>query len=289
MPYPPEFVLSNLKVLAFAPEGALGMSLRIALAPPHELVLRQLPDPTDPLTESADVLILAWDPEHSARIGALATTWRTAHNGPVFALCSGGVEQDVAALLAGADQILHPPVQGLDIQARLMAHLRLTYAIRKLTPATATNGEASLPAAGAQENGTQVVDAGLPAPEETAAPVKTSGPASPIRIDDASHRVFIHGNEVTLTPKEYELLHFLTNHEGKALTRDDLLDQVWGINFDTGTNMVDVYVHFLRKKLRKAGLPKVLETVRGRGYRLNTAKGTPLEGSPSTLPAQKDG
>lgn len=266
-------MLSNLKVLAFAPEGPLGLSLRIALAAPHELLLRPLPDPADPLSEQADVLILAWDPEHSAQIGALATTWRTTHAGPVFALCVGGVEQDVAALLAGADQVLHPPVQGLDIQARVVAHQRLSYAIRKLAP----NGVA--PSVLPPE------PSPIPTPSsEALTTVSADGDSrdsSPIRIDDPSHRVFIHGEEVSLTPKEYELLHFLTQHEGQALTRDDLLDQVWGINFDTGTNMVDVYVHFLRKKLRKAGLPKVLETVRGRGYRLNTRKGNPGQGSPS--------
>jgi DNA-binding response OmpR family regulator len=96
-----------------------------------------------------------------------------------------------------------------------------------------------------------------------------------VRLDQRSRRVFVHEQEVILTPKEYELLAFLLDHPGEALSRDTLLDAVWGINFETGTNMVDVYVHFLRKKLRKAGLARVLETVRGHGYRLNIPKGSP--------------
>ena len=252
---------------------------------PHTLTLRSYGEGNGGLSDTnASVLILAWEPDHSGQFGQLATEWRTQHAGPVMALCTGGLEQDVTALLAGADQILHPPIQSIDVQARVMAHIRLSYAVRKLQPMTgpqallAESGAVALNGSSAAEASQTGAPPSEPAvilsAEAASAPIETDGQL-PVLLDPKSRRVFVHGNEVVLTPKEYELLAFLLEHPGDALSRDTLLDAVWGINFETGTNMVDVYVHFLRKKLRNAGLARVLETVRGHGYRLNIPKGSP--------------
>jgi DNA-binding response OmpR family regulator len=69
-------------------------------------------------------------------------------------------------------------------------------------------------------------------------------------------------------PREFALLSYLMDHPDEACTRDQILDAVWGIDFDTGTNMVDVYMHFLRKKLEAHGIKGIIQTIRGRGYRL---------------------
>ena len=74
--------------------------------------------------------------------------------------------------------------------------------------------------------------------------------------------------EVDLTPREFALLSYLVAHADALVTRDQILDAVWGIDFDTGTNMVDVYMYFLRKKLEAYQLKEMIQTVRGRGYRL---------------------
>lgn len=76
-----------------------------------------------------------------------------------------------------------------------------------------------------------------------------------------------------MTPKEVELLAFLMAHADTLCTRDDILNLVWGIDFDTGINMVDVYMHFLRRKLSEHGVGAMLQTIRGKGYRLTATKG----------------
>lgn len=86
---------------------------------------------------------------------------------------------------------------------------------------------------------------------------------------DTRSRVAKHGDlSADLPSREYALLEYLMRHAGQVLTRQQLLDAVWGFDFDTGSNVVDVYVGYLRRKLDLAGEPSVIETVRGAGYRV---------------------
>lgn len=78
------------------------------------------------------------------------------------------------------------------------------------------------------------------------------------------------GNAITLTVTEYKLLEYLLNNQNKVLSRKELLDNVWGIDFDLGTNVVDVYVNYLRKKIDKDYERKLIHTVIGRGYMLKS-------------------
>lgn len=87
-----------------------------------------------------------------------------------------------------------------------------------------------------------------------------------IRIRNASHRVYVADKEVELTNKEYNLLLYLIQNEGVVLTRDQLLNHIWGYDFDGETRTVDVHVRSLRQKLGKAG--EYVTTVRGVGYRI---------------------
>jgi len=73
---------------------------------------------------------------------------------------------------------------------------------------------------------------------------------------------------VDLPSREYVLLEYLMRHVGQVLTRQQLLDAVWGIGFDSGSNVVDVYVSYLRRKLDRPDEPSVIETIRGAGYRV---------------------
>jgi two-component system, OmpR family, response regulator len=74
--------------------------------------------------------------------------------------------------------------------------------------------------------------------------------------------------EVDLPSREFTLLEYLMRHAGQVLTRQQLLDSVWGIDFDAGSNVVDVYVSYLRRKLDRPDERSVIETVRGAGYRV---------------------
>jgi two-component system response regulator PrrA len=87
-----------------------------------------------------------------------------------------------------------------------------------------------------------------------------------LRVDLAGRRVYRANIEIDLTRREFELLTTLTDHIGVVLTREQLLEQVWGYNFATDTNVVDVFVSYLRRKLESGGEPRLIHTVRGIGY-----------------------
>jgi DNA-binding response OmpR family regulator len=87
--------------------------------------------------------------------------------------------------------------------------------------------------------------------------------AGPLTLDLASHRAVLDGREVALSARELELLATFMRHPGQVLSRAQLLDHVWGLDFDPGSNVVDVYVAALRRKIGSSSI----ETVRGSGYR----------------------
>ena len=87
-----------------------------------------------------------------------------------------------------------------------------------------------------------------------------------ITINKSSRVVKRNGNEINLTNKEYELLILLLNNKGKVVTRDNILNEVWGYDYDAGTNVVDVYVSYLRNKLDEKNKEAYIETVRAVGY-----------------------
>lgn len=81
--------------------------------------------------------------------------------------------------------------------------------------------------------------------------------------------VFRSGKEIRLTAKEFSLLQYFMENQGRIISKAELAEKVWGIRFDTGTNFVDVYVAYLRKKIDKDFARPLLETRPGMGYRLN--------------------
>jgi len=87
---------------------------------------------------------------------------------------------------------------------------------------------------------------------------------------DLLHRSARHGDTaLNLTPKELELLHCLLARAGEVLTHKELLEQVWGYRFDPGTNVVEVHVNRLRRKLEGAGAADSIRTIRGAGYSID--------------------
>jgi DNA-binding response OmpR family regulator len=87
-----------------------------------------------------------------------------------------------------------------------------------------------------------------------------------VEMDVGAHRVSVDGRPVELTPKEFELLECLLRSAGRVLTRAEIKEYVWDFTFDAPTKVVDLYVHYLRRKLSDAGAGDVIETVRGVGY-----------------------
>lgn len=144
---------------------------------------------------------------------------------PVVVLTAKDAVVDRVALLnAGADDYVVKPFSFAELLARVHARLRTT--AEPLTNSTINHGE--------------------------------------LRVDLLKRRCWSRGREVTLTNKEFALLAALARHPGQVLSQVQLLDLAWGYGHETGSNVVEVYVGYLRRKLGHA----VIETVRGGGYRL---------------------
>lgn len=89
-----------------------------------------------------------------------------------------------------------------------------------------------------------------------------------LTLDLMTRRVERDGEEVHLSTTELDLLAYFMRHPGQVLSREQILGAVWGYDHDPGTNVVGVYVAYLRRKLDREDRPSILETVRGAGYRL---------------------
>ncbi|HEX7512072.1 MAG TPA: response regulator transcription factor [Candidatus Methylomirabilis sp.] len=85
-------------------------------------------------------------------------------------------------------------------------------------------------------------------------------------LDPATRSVTRGGQPITLTNREFALLEYLMRNAGRVLTRTAITEHVWDYDFDSGTNVIDVYVNYLRKKIDASHEPKLLHTVRGAGY-----------------------
>lgn len=87
-----------------------------------------------------------------------------------------------------------------------------------------------------------------------------------LTINKNTNRVFRNGTEIDLTPKEFKLLSFLMSNTERILTREEIAENVWGNHFDTGTNYIDVYIAYLRKKIDKNFDEKLIHTKPGVGF-----------------------
>jgi DNA-binding response OmpR family regulator len=94
-----------------------------------------------------------------------------------------------------------------------------------------------------------------------------------VRLDLRTRRVERDGHEVRLTAREFELLAYLARHPDQVLSREQILNAVWGYDFDPGTKVLEVYIGYLRRKLGASDGEGPIETVRNVGYRLRAPRG----------------
>jgi DNA-binding response OmpR family regulator len=160
----------------------------------------------------------------------VATRLRDEHNDiPIIMLTArSGVPDRITGLDAGADDYLVKPFSLGELAARLRALSR--------------RGRA-------EQRGDEVLEAG------------------PLQLDTGAREVRVNGELVELTGTEFALLEYLMRNAGQVLSRDQLREEVWGAGFEPASNVVDIYVHYVRRKLKQAGLTQdPIRTVRGLGY-----------------------
>ena len=100
-------------------------------------------------------------------------------------------------------------------------------------------------------------------PSETGPPILRLGD---LTLDPATRLVYRSEEKIELTAKEFSLLEYFMRNQGRVLTRAMIAEQVWDYGFDTATNVIDVYVNYLRKKIDGAREPNLIHTIRGVGY-----------------------
>lgn len=89
-----------------------------------------------------------------------------------------------------------------------------------------------------------------------------------LEVDPASHEVKRSGKSITLTAKEYELLELLATRSGELVSREEIFEKIWGYDFEGESNIIDVYIRYLRSKVDLPGEKKLIHTLRGAGYML---------------------
>lgn len=148
---------------------------------------------------------------------------------PVIMLTAKGSEYDkVMGLESGADDYVSKPFGMMELLARVKALLRRTEDLRPVQESRYVIGD--------------------------------------LTVNRKRHEVFVKGEAVTLTKKEFDMLCYLLENRGMVLTRDQLLNQIWGYDFDGENRTVDVHIRTLRQKLGDCGT--YIETIRGIGYKM---------------------
>ncbi|GLV12683.1 DNA-binding response regulator [Alicyclobacillus hesperidum] len=179
------------------------------------------------LTDSYDIVILDIMLPKMSGIDILRGMRENGVQTPVLLLTAKDtVEDRVTGLDAGADDYLVKPFDNKELLARVRALSRRT----------------------GQFSGSDAIEAG------------------PFRLDFSTRTVTRNGEALALTAKEFQLLELFMRNQNKVLSKEIILDRVWGPDADVIGNAVENYVHFLRKKIDESGKPSYIATVRGVGY-----------------------
>ncbi|MGC9219558.1 MAG: winged helix-turn-helix domain-containing protein, partial [Athalassotoga sp.] len=89
-----------------------------------------------------------------------------------------------------------------------------------------------------------------------------------VKIDTLEKAVRVGDKEIKLSKKEYDILLYLAINQGKIVEREEIIDHVWETGFEMYSNVVDVYINYIREKFKKHGVDDLIETIRGIGYRI---------------------
>jgi two-component system response regulator RegX3 len=174
---------------------------------------------------------------------------------PIIMVTAKGTEIDtVVGLEVGADDYVAKPYRLRELVARMRAVLRRTPAVEESRP-----GAPATPS--------------VPTPDGTRPGARGVLESGGIQVDPDRHLVFVRGEDVHLRRKEFELLSLLMENAGRVLTRDVLIDRIWGSDYYGDTKTLDVHIKRLRTHVEEdPSSPRLITTIRGVGYRFDTPK-----------------
>jgi DNA-binding response OmpR family regulator len=197
--------------------------------------------PGKPAPEDAAVAAAVLSPECASRIPELRR--RLGARPLLLGITSDGVESRSHCLECGADDFWLPKLGTSDLLTRLRLHLST-----------------------ARGRG------------RAAVPVSTLLQVADLRVDPVAQQVWRGSRQLTLTAREYQLLLLLLRHRGTVVNREQILEEIWAGQGGGASNVIEVYVRYLRQKLEQDGEHRLIHTVRGRGYCLSD--GRPPAGGP---------
>ena len=184
---------------------------------------------TAALEQEYDVLVLDWMLPNVTGVTACQSLRRQGYQGSILLLTArDAVDDRVAGLDAGADDYLIKPFETVELLARIRALAR-----RKALPLVADTVE-----------------------------------LGDLTLDRTNRTATRNGRLIQLTGREFQLLDLLLQNKGQVLTRELLLDRIWGLETEVTPNSLDAYVRLLRKKIDHPGEAELIENVRGIGYKL---------------------
>lgn len=199
--------------------------------------------------QHCDAVLVEWNLQKAPLIGSLAFRLRLSP-APLVGLVGSDANDSVAALVVGVDRTHPLPISVPLLTAQIFAHLRTLMSEGRPGAAVEDGGSGS-------EHGTSMIAA-------------RRLEVGDVSLDARQFRFSIKGVNIRLPPRQFDFMAYLMSKRGELVTRDEILETVWQIRFETGTNMVDVYVHFLRRILDAHKSNATIETVRGKGYRFAT-------------------
>ena len=181
-----------------------------------------------------DIILLDWSMPDLAGIDVLKKIRSSQNFIPVIMVtCKSAKEEIVEGLENGADDYVTKPFNWEELIARINSALRRSQQTSAAKPKRIRFGD--------------------------------------IIIDLLSHRIWLKDKEINLSPREFSMLRLFMENPKRIYSRDDLIEKVWGLDFEGDTKTVDVHICWLRQKLEQdANHPKIIQTVRGFGYKLGS-------------------
>ncbi len=196
---------------------------------------------------------------------------------PIIMVTAKGTEIDtVVGLEVGADDYVAKPYRLRELVARMRAVLRRTSAGSpssvgaSVVTAGSVSATGSATGSGGSSGGSSDSGAGTPVDGDRTASSRGVLEAGGIQVDPDRHLVFVRGEDVHLRRKEFELLSLLMENTGRVLTRDVLIDRIWGSDYYGDTKTLDVHIKRLRTHVEEdPSSPRLITTIRGVGYRFD--------------------